>query len=82
MKIFPLFKKEKKPVLTPEEKRLAEEMEYAPQPDMQERVETEERVEETGEGIKIEATTEVTPEKGILRTDNLVKKYGKRTVAN
>ncbi|MDE5874885.1 MAG: LPS export ABC transporter ATP-binding protein [Muribaculaceae bacterium] len=49
---------------------------------MQERVETEERVEETGEGIKIEATTEVTPEKGILRTDNLVKKYGKRTVAN
>ncbi|MDE7110253.1 MAG: ATP-binding cassette domain-containing protein, partial [Muribaculaceae bacterium] len=30
----------------------------------------------------VSAATVITPEKGILRTDNLVKKYGKRTVAN
>ncbi|MDE6008067.1 MAG: LPS export ABC transporter ATP-binding protein [Muribaculaceae bacterium] len=31
---------------------------------------------------EIEAVSVAVPEKGILRTDNLVKKYGKRTVAN
>lgn len=50
----------------------------APEPDMQERVEV--TVEETPEGISEE--TVVTPEKGVLRTENLVKRYGRRTVAN
>lgn len=45
---------------------------------MQERVEV--TVEETPEGISEE--TVVTPEKGVLRTENLVKRYGRRTVAN
>ncbi|MDE6717833.1 MAG: LPS export ABC transporter ATP-binding protein, partial [Muribaculaceae bacterium] len=32
--------------------------------------------------IETEETLENIPEKGVLRTENLVKKYGKRTVAN
>ncbi len=50
----------------------------APEPDMQERVEV--TLEETPDGVLEE--TSVTPEKGILRTENLVKRYGRRTVAN
>lgn len=52
-------------------------------PDMQtEKVET--KIEEflpDGEIIGDDATIEI-PEKGILRTENLVKRYGKRTVVN
>lgn len=69
--------------LTPEE-----EMELAGvQPDMREKIEIAESdniLKEDSEGIEeeIEEDITITPEKGILRTENLVKKYGKRTVAN
>lgn len=83
MKIFPLFHNRKKNNdLTPEEKAVVEEMEVAPEPDMREKMETEITLrEDEGEEV-VTSITEITPEKGILRTDNLVKKYGKRTVAN
>lgn len=45
------------------------------------RLKIEEQVEENMSGEE-RVEVSVTPEKGILRTDNLVKKYGKRTVAN
>ena len=86
MRILPLFSKRinkkeagNKPVkLTPEEEAELD----GKIPDMQEEVSvTEEEVEYKGEEIEVEEES-VTPEKGVLRTDNLVKKYGKRTVAN
>lgn len=51
----------------------------SPEPDL--------RISETSESGKlqdgeIESVAEFEPEKGILRTDNLVKRYGRRTVAN
>ena len=83
MKIFPLFpKKGAKTDLTPEERMKAEEMEYAPEPDMRAKIETETEVSRSADGDVIETSAVVVPEKGVLRTDNLVKKYGKRTVAN
>ena len=72
MKIFPLFKKHES--LTPEEKEVAKRMETEPVPDMQE-AEVDAKIEvRTSEGVAVE--------KGELRTENLVKRYGKRTVAN
>lgn len=69
--------------LTPEETKAAEAMENAPEPDMMEdTVDVESRLELPG-GAEIDVSVEgVFPEKGTLRTENLVKKYGKRTVAN
>lgn len=81
MRIFPLFHK-KDDSLSPEEKEAALEMEHAVEPDMQERVEGKIEIEENPEGLKIITEETITPEKGVLRTDNLVKRYGKRTVAN
>ncbi len=79
MKLFPLHRKkinsrreggEKRPrTLTPEEER---DLEGLPVPDMQEL---------DIDAVSIEEEVRV-PEKGVLRTENLVKKYGKRTVAN
>ncbi len=51
-------------------------------PDMQAQVEEQKVFEETPDGQLEEEIIETEPEKGILRTENLVKKYGKRTVAN
>lgn len=81
MKIFPfIHKKEKK--LTPEEQEAVKEMEDAVEPDMrQEDIETTLTADIDGERVEASAD-EVIPEKGVLRTDNLVKRYGKRTVAN
>lgn len=81
MKIFPfIHKKEKK--LTPEEQEAVKEMEDAVEPDMrQEDIETTLTVDMDGERVEASADV-VIPEKGVLRTDNLVKRYGKRTVAN
>ena len=77
MKIFPLFEK-KKDKLTPGEKRVAEEMEHAPEPDMQTLHEDVELSVATSEGeVNAEVLASV-PEKGILRTENLVKRNGKR----
>lgn len=60
--------------LTPEEEIELE----GYQPDMREVVVAAEEI--TPDGIEEEIIEE--PEKGVLRTDNLVKKYGKRTVVN
>lgn len=64
--------------LTPEEERdLDGEM-----PDMRSLdIEESEKIETPEGDIKVSESVEI-PERGILRTDNLVKKYGKRTVAN
>ncbi len=69
--------------LTPEE-----ELELSGyQPDMQEIVITStEKAAEVVDGSEVgeddlSVSVEI-PEKGVLRTENLVKKYGKRTVAN
>lgn len=51
-------------------------------PDMQTRIEEEDIFQATPEGTLEEEIIETEPEKGILRTEDLVKKYGKRTVAN
>lgn len=60
--------------LTPEEEMELEGV----QPDMRETVVT--AIEDSAGAIEEE--TVIIPKKGILRTDNLVKKYGKRTVVN
>lgn len=82
MIFFHKKKKEGMDSLSPQEKETAEKMETTPEPDMLTReTEIDESVKEgdisISEEIKIDE-----PEKGILQTDNLVKKYGKRTVAN
>lgn len=82
MKIFPLFRKNNKEELTPEEQAVSKEMQTAPEPDMQEEIITTVTETEEDNHPEIEAVSVAVPEKGILRTDNLVKKYGKRTVAN
>lgn len=51
-------------------------------PDMQVKVETDDIFADTPEGQLEAEVIETEPEKGILRTKDLVKKYGKRTVAN
>lgn len=53
-----------------------------PEPDMQEEVMAAEEVVDTPEGEVVAEEETVTPRKGVLRTENLVKKYGKRTVVN
>lgn len=51
-------------------------------PGMQAKIEEQNVFEDTPDGQLEEEIIETEPEKGILRTENLVKKYGKRTVAN
>lgn len=81
MRIFPIFHKKKEP-LTPEEQEEAREMERAEVPDMRQ-LDIDSTISENIDGEKIEEKIEVAvPQKGVLRTDNLVKRYGKRTVAN
>ena len=80
MKAFSLFRKKDK--LTPAEHDAEVSMENAVEPDMRELVMDEERATATPEGEILVDEKIVIPEKGILRTDNLVKRYGKRTVAN
>lgn len=85
MKIFPFFKNKinkdgnrNREKLSPEEEQDLEGI----VPDMRDEEIDEVSEVETPEG---ELTVEERlnrPEKGVLRTDNLVKKYGKRTVAN
>lgn len=75
------FKKrgEKKEKLTPEEERELS----GEQPDLQ-RLEIDvNREVKLPDGVEISEENKIeVPEKGVLRTENLVKKYGKRTVAN
>lgn len=80
MRIFQFL--HKKNTLTDNEKAAAEAMENAPEPDMRETI-VEASVSEVAGDKVIETTVDdVIPEKGVLRTENLVKRYGKRTVAN
>ena len=68
--------------LTPGEEKIVREMEHEPVEDMQELiVDTTEEINEPDKNIEIEQEFDI-PEKGILRTDSLVKRYGKRTVVN
>ena len=73
---------EKPTKLTPEEERELE----GYQPDMQTEKIIYEKVSIAEEGGDIieseEKEKDDIPVKGVLRTENLVKKYGKRTVAN
>lgn len=85
MNIFPFFRKkinkkeETAPTrLTPEEEADLE----GAVPDMR-KLDLEETESISGPDGKMEISEDIQiPEKGVLRTDNLVKKYGKRTVAN
>lgn len=84
MKIFPFLTKKinkghhRPEWLTPEEERELN----GPMPDSGLLEIDTEASGETPEGeVRVDEHIEI-PEKGILRTDNLVKKYGKRTVAN
>lgn len=68
--------------LTPEEEKVAREMEREPVPDMQDlQIEVKEGINEDGKNLEVEENIDI-PEKGVLRTEGLVKRYGKRTVAN
>ncbi len=85
MRLLPIFRnilnkghKEKPDSLTPEEEQDLEGI----VPDMQTLVMEEAKEIKNGDKIIEEVKEEVIPEPGVLRTDNLVKKYGKRTVAN
>ena len=77
-----LFREEEKPEFTPQEREKIHEMEHEITPPMQEEVISEEEI--ISEGDKTEDLQEdiILAEEGILRTDNLVKRYGKRTVVN
>ncbi len=77
------FKKKKTSVLPPAEESLpVREGEQVPMPDMQLR-EQETEIMDSANGMTEDITIESEqPVKGVLRTDNLVKRYGKRTVAN
>ena len=74
MKITGIFGKRKKPQNPPVD---------GAQPDMQAEVREveEEVIAPDGEEMMVEEES-VTPQKGVLRTENLVKRYGKRTVVN
>ena len=85
MKIFPIFDRKHKRAEKPageHESELRQDID-APQPDMQERVELDlsEHVSTDGNIADSLEVTE-TPAKGILRTEDLVKRYGTRTVVN
>lgn len=81
MRILPFLKKKRGPGperLTPEEEReLDGEMPDMQTLDVKATEVSAEGTEDTAQAVEVEI-----PEKGVLRTDNLVKKYGKRTVAN
>lgn len=85
MRIFPfLHKKINKDSDTPPTRMTPEEEQDLEGriPDMQAvEITDRESIHTAEEEIKVSETMEI-PEKGVLRTDNLVKKYGKRTVAN
>ena len=82
MKIRSIFRKDKKDDLTPEEAKVAHEMEYEPVPDMQDiQIKGTEKLQKEGETLEVQEKIDL-PEAGVLLTEGLVKRYGKRTVAN
>lgn len=85
MMIFPFFGKRinKNADQRPDRLTLEEERELeGSMPDMQELdLKASESIKTPKGDLTVSETVKI-PEKGVLRTDNLVKKYGKRTVAN
>ena len=85
MKIFPIFDRKHKRAEKPageHESELRQDID-APQPDMQERVELDLSEYVSADGnIADSLEVKETPAKGILRTEDLVKRYGSRTVVN
>lgn len=86
MKISTFFSPErfKKNKNKPEKLTPEEELELSGyQPDMQElQIKEDEEITLSDGETENLSIDEIIPEKGVLRTENLVKKYGKRTVAN
>lgn len=85
MKIFPFLSKKINKELESAPERLTPEEEQDLEgyvPDMRAREVDIESVRTDGDEVQVSETEVIKPEKGKLRTDNLVKKYGKRTVAN
>lgn len=88
MKIFPLFPHKKKEQAGRKADEQAEERAEiheaidAPMPDMQELVSVSAEELAAGEGEETAIEVTATPDKGVLRTENLVKRYGTRTVVN
>ena len=86
--LFPKKRLKKETDVQPEKLTPAEERELdGIQPDMQKleiiSVNSDEVETPVGEIAEVTEESKITlPEKGVLRTENLVKKYGKRTVAN
>ena len=83
MNLKRLFRKREENLLTHREaENIERKMADSPLPDMQV-LDIREDIEEKGdrEQIKIQENIEV-PERGVLRTEGLVKRYGKRTVVN
>lgn len=82
MSIGNIFKKKKKPEFTEDELHRIHEMAHQQEEDMQSlQVEEHETIKTPEEEVYINEDENI-PEKGILRTEGLVKRYGKRTVAN
>lgn len=82
MSIGNIFKKKKKPEFTEDELHRIHEMAHQQEEDMQSlQVEEHETIKTPEEEVYINEDENI-PVKGILRTDGLVKRYGKRTVAN
>ena len=73
----------KAPELTPDEYARIENPDDIADPDMRVEVKVSTSSEELPDGENEEQTiVSAEPEPGVLRTENLVKKYGRRTVAN
>ena len=82
MRVFGLFKKQQENSFNSEEKEDIRDMEHESVHDMRELdIEEEEKITEGSEESIIDTEVSI-PLKGVLRTDGLVKRYGKRTVAN
>lgn len=82
MRVFGLFKKQQENSFNSEEKEDIRDMEHESVQDMRELdIEEEEKITEGSEESIIDTEVSI-PLKGVLRTDGLVKRYGKRTVAN
>lgn len=80
MKFGAFFNRKEK--MTPTEESEIHKMETEPVPDMQELIIKSDSETETGDTeVDIQEETDIAVE-GILRTENLVKRYGKRTVVN
>lgn len=83
MKFFHKDKEDNHSSLSKDEMDRAIKMETTAEPDMLTRETVVEESETAADGVTISEEIKIDePEKGILQTDNLVKKYGKRTVAN